>query len=217
MNDFWIFIIISFLLFAGWFIRNCYEYGINTVPQNKGQRGEIFVVDALNRWATENELQATAYQYKTPRNQIQKIDVCFDSTRYHNIGIEVKFRNIQNLYYLKMEHVSRHHLDGNRQSSKQLYEYILPNNLLGLYAFVFDDSENTNLYFLPHYILEKMILSGKETIRIEEIKSHPNGYAWCNDNPLYYGDIMNHSNQTFSNYIETEFNNQTKFIFPSAN
>jgi hypothetical protein len=212
MNDFWI--LISLLSIGLILILIQFYQDIKNNPDDpykKGLKGELFVIDTLNNWAKNNNLNAIAYQYETPEHQIQKIDVLLKSTNGHNIGIEVKFRNTQHLNYLKMEQISRFHKNGNRQSTKQFNNYILPNNLLGLYAFVFQNYETTNLYFLPHYIIEKMILTGKTTIRIDEIKSHPHTYEWYNDPLKIHFTIQNHNNQKFLDYIEKEFNNQNHF------
>lgn len=167
-----------------------------------GKHGENYVVDTLNSWAANHNLQAKAYLYETPANQIQKIDVIFESENHHTVGIEVKFRNVDPDAYLKMELLSRYHRDGYRQHSKQLYQYIKPNNFLGLYAFVIFYDGFPKLYFLPHYILDKMIQRNKEVLQVAEIISHPNSFIW------------NDFGTSFLYYIETEFNNQHRFLYP---
>lgn len=164
--------------------------------RTKGYLGEKFVIDLLNEWVTVENLQGKARFYKSLPFETQKIDVVFKNTFTHNIGIEVKYRTADNLRYLPMEHISRFHVDGNRQSSKQLYQYIKPKNMLGLYAFVFVKEDGAYLHFLPHYIIEGMIRQNKTSVRVEEIILHPNGYTW--------GD----NNKTFFDYIRLEYQNQ---------
>ena len=192
------------LLIIGFIILRILYWFFIELPDNdmisKGIKGEYHVLNTLQNWISENNINAKTYLYNTPKNQIQAIDLLLDSYNFPNVGIEVKYRNVEHITYLKLEHISRYHQDGSRQSTKQLYGYIRQTNRLGLYAFVFVSNEETKLCFLPHYILEKMIRRGNETIYIYEILTHSHCHNWSGNNI------------TFIRYIETEYQNQQQFF-----
>ena len=170
-----IFIIgIIILYFLYWFFFKL-DYSDDIIY--KGILGEVNVLSSLENWILEKNINAKAYRYKTPKYETQAIDLLLDSTQFPSIGIEVKYRNIEHIQYLKLEHISRYHQNGNRQSTKQLYGYIQQTNRLGLYAFVFDTKNQTTIHFLPHYIIEKMIETNTDIVSIEEIVTHPHGYS----------------------------------------
>ena len=166
----------------------------------KGLAGEDYTKQVIDNWISKNNLDACIYAYNTPKYKTQAIDLVLDSECFQDVGIEVKYRTIEKISYLKFEHISRFHQDGNRQSTKQLFGYIRQTNRLGLYAFVFVSKNQPELYFLPHYILEKMMRRGIEVIYITQIIEHAHGYHWTG------------RNQHFIRYIENEYDNQQKFF-----
>jgi hypothetical protein len=119
---------------------------------------------------------------------------------FTNLGLEVKFINLDNRQYLLFDHISRKHSDGNRQSSKQLFSFIAKTNRLGLYVFVFEKNTSRNIYFLPHYVLEEMLNRGWYYIPVEKIENHPHSYMWAG------------TNAAFIKYIEREYVYQQKFL-----
>ncbi|WNY24399.1 hypothetical protein MmiHf6_17300 [Methanimicrococcus hongohii] len=197
-TDGWLIIAIILLLLIFLWLAKPFFY--LSLPHWKGYAGEKFVINTLNDWAYDNNLQAKARFYKTRLNQRQKIDLLLKIRTSQNVGIEVKSRNAENLHYFLMNHISRPHRDGSRQSSKQLYRYVKQKKILGLYAFVFVHDGYAHLHFLPHYIIEEMIRQKRMSVKVDEVISHPNGYAWREDN------------KAFLNYIEIEFQNQQNFL-----
>ena len=128
------------------------------------------------------------------------IDIVLDSSTFTNLGLEVKFNNIDNKKYLKLDYISRIHKDGNRQSTKQLFSFIAKTDRLGLYAFVFEKNKSHEIYFLPHYILEIMLNRGWSYIAIDKLKNHPHSYKWAG------------TNTAFIKYTEREYNYQQTFF-----
>ena len=121
----------------------------------------------------------------------------------------MKFNNIDNKNYLKLDYLSRLHQDGNRQSTKQLFSFIAKTNRLGLYVFVFEKNNSHEIYFLPHYILENILKTtldkGWHSIAVEKIKNHPHSYKWSG------------TNIAFIKYTEREYNYQQNFFMERRN
>jgi len=208
MNSIEFLLILAILILFGYCLYRLHINGSNESTRSiyyddmrfKGIVGETFTLNVINEWISKNHINAQIYRYNTPKYETQAIDLVLNSNQFQNVGIEVKYRTINHIRYLRFEDISRFHLDGNRQSTKQLHEYIHPNNRLGLYAFVFVSGEKFWLYFLPHYILEQMIRQGKNIIYLNQITNHPHGYSW------------NKNSTDFINYIETEYKLQQSFL-----
>ena len=165
----------------------------------KGAFGETYVIKTIQEWILENNIDAKIIPYNTPKYETQAIDLILNTYQFPPIGIEVKYRTIDHIQYLKFRDISRFHQDGSRQSTKQLFEYIYDSHRLGLYSFVFILNGKENLYFLPHYILEQ-IMENYPIIYINQIINHPHGYHWTEQNT------------DFINYIKTEYINQKNFF-----
>lgn len=166
----------------------------------KGRRGEAYVVGELNQWAAKNKIKAQARLYPMRGSAVQEIDVEFNYPAARNVGIEVKFRNIDRTISLASTHISRIHKDGNRQCSKQLHGYIKRTGRLGLYAFVFSANGVQELYFIPHYVLEPMIEDVDSRVGVTYLKNHPHTYRWVG------------RNLHFKEYILKEYQGQQKYF-----
>ncbi len=200
-DDFYFALGIVFLIFifryGKWWLKRAQSF-------SKGDRAEQLIVDNLNEWSYHYDL--TAFAYKFPlQNYHQHIDVLFDNSYFINLGIEVKFRTIDKLEYLTFNSISRPDRSGFRQSTRQLYSFISKTNRLGLYAFVFREKDDVSIYFLPHYVLQKMIDEGKYYIVIDKIKKHPESYRWFDEN------------DDFHLYADTQFKKQEAFLKTSIN
>lgn len=198
ISDYWL-LLIGFIILGYILFRFFKPFFTTNTAQKKGYFGEKYVLDTLNHWAESNNLSAKARRYRS-YGDVQEIDLVFEYDSLYNVGIEVKYRTAENLRYLLMEHISRTHQNSDRQSSRQLYEYLHPNHMLGLYAFVFVRADDIQLHFLPHYILEEMIRQDKKSVRIEEIILHPHGYKW------------NYQNTDFIDYVKVEHDYQQQFV-----
>lgn len=166
----------------------------------KGLLGEIFVLLELEKWAKENKINAEVKRCHPKYNEAQEIDLIFNIENHCNLGIEVKFRNADGITYLPIDYISRQHQDGNRQSTKQLFNFVYNSDRLGLYAFVLNYSTGRELIFLPHYVLEKIIKSNIPVIYINSLKMNPHSLNW------------NKNNELFLDYIKKEYYNQKKYF-----
>ena len=194
----------------------CYRIGRYIFQQRifeKGYDAEDQILTLLHEWTVANNIFAyiqkcpipeDVYKYSKYSGKYeyshQLIDIVVNGNAFTNLGLEVKFINLDNRQYLLFDHISRKHSDGNRQSSKQLFSFIAKTNRLGLYVFVFEKNTSRNIYLLPHYVLEEMLNREWYYIPVEKIENHPHSYMWAG------------TNAAFIKYIEREYVYQQKFL-----
>jgi len=174
----------------------------------KGDAGEQRVVEMLNGWSQERGFISMAY--KCPVEKIQSIyhqhiDILCDSPDFINLGIEVKYRTTDQIEFLHFDSISKFDSSGARQTTRQLFDFISNTGRLGLYAFILKDKSGTNVYFLPHFVLQQMIDTGKYYITIKKIKTHSLSYQWED------------GNKDFHQYAENQYQLQKRYLSSVGN
>ena len=195
-NYFYLLLGLIFLIF---FVRASMRWLKRSESFKKGDEAEQLIIDILNEWSNQYDLVALAYQLPL-YNYHQHIDVLYDNSIFKNLGIEVKYRTIDRIEYFTFNNISRFDRNGFRQSTRQLFSFISKTDRLGLYAFVFLKNGTADVYFLPHYILQKMIDDNKHYITIKKIQQHPHSYWW------------DKKNTDFHLYVKYEFEQQKAFL-----
>jgi len=178
----------------------------------KGDAGEQRVIEILNKWSQERGFISMAYkcpvekiQSKFQSKYHQHIDILCDSPDFINLGIEVKYRETDQIEFLHFDSISKFDSSGVRQTTRQLFDFISNTGRLGLYAFLLKDKSGTNVYFLPHFVLQQMIDAGKSSITIKKITTHSLSYQWED------------GNKDFHQYAENQYQLQKRYLSSVGN